>query len=399
MKNKRGISIMIGYVLLVVFAMIMGTIVYKVIKTYVPKDVPECPESVSIFIKEINYTENSLKITMINNGLFDIAGYSIRATNSSSQEIATKDLSDFLRFSLEAKAINGVVIFLGGDNPMKPNDRQTQIFDLDKKIYSIEIIPVRFQEEDNKRKFLSCGGSKIREIVKISVEECIPESTATTCGTWVCGTRTNNCDEEINCGECSGEDVCNSTGQCVPPAECTDTCESLGYECGNHTICGNSTNCGDCLSEEICNATWQCEISCGNGDINPGEECDDGNTDDGDGCSSTCTIEVGWNCTGEPSICIYCDYDNICDGDEDCLCSDCENKKNGCEDGFACQSGECAPVTSVDSCKSYCYYLGYDDIASHCALNCGGACEGMCEAGGDQYCSSPTIYCCCIPQS
>ena len=168
MKNKKGVSIIIGYVLLIVFAMIIGTIVYNLIKTYVPKDVPECPESVSIFIKEINYVGNSLNITIINNGLFDIAGYFIRATENSSQKIATKDLSKFL-VPINAKEINKVVMFLGDDNPMKPNDRQTQIFNLDTEIYSIEIIPVRFQEEDSKRTFLSCGNSKVSEVVKISV--------------------------------------------------------------------------------------------------------------------------------------------------------------------------------------------------------------------------------------
>jgi len=34
-------------------------------------------------------------------------------------------------------------------------------------------------------------------------------------------------------------------------------------------------------------------ILCGNGIIEPGEECDDGNQEDGDGCSSTCLIETG----------------------------------------------------------------------------------------------------------
>jgi cysteine-rich repeat protein len=34
------------------------------------------------------------------------------------------------------------------------------------------------------------------------------------------------------------------------------------------------------------------------------EACDDGNPDDGDGCSSTCIIEDGWDCTGEPSVCM-----------------------------------------------------------------------------------------------
>jgi cysteine-rich repeat protein len=37
-------------------------------------------------------------------------------------------------------------------------------------------------------------------------------------------------------------------------------------------------------------------------------ECDDGNTIDGDGCSSTCTVETGWTCTGgnmaRPDVCV-----------------------------------------------------------------------------------------------
>ncbi len=33
------------------------------------------------------------------------------------------------------------------------------------------------------------------------------------------------------------------------------------------------------------------------------EGCDDGNTTAGDGCSATCTIEGGYNCTGNPSVC------------------------------------------------------------------------------------------------
>ncbi len=43
---------------------------------------------------------------------------------------------------------------------------------------------------------------------------------------------------------------------------------------------------------------------CGNGDILEGvEECDDGDFDDGDGCSGTCLIERGYQCEGEPSVC------------------------------------------------------------------------------------------------
>lgn len=42
---------------------------------------------------------------------------------------------------------------------------------------------------------------------------------------------------------------------------------------------------------------------CGNGVIEGTEACDDNDTDNGDGCSSVCAIESGYNCTGEPSVC------------------------------------------------------------------------------------------------
>ena len=43
--------------------------------------------------------------------------------------------------------------------------------------------------------------------------------------------------------------------------------------------------------------------ACGNGAVEAPEACDDSNTANGDGCSSTCTIEAGWTCTGSPSVC------------------------------------------------------------------------------------------------
>jgi len=49
------------------------------------------------------------------------------------------------------------------------------------------------------------------------------------------------------------------------------------------------------------------QIICGNGIVEEGEECDDGNLLDGDGCSPVCTVEDGWACEGSPSVC-----ENLC---------------------------------------------------------------------------------------
>lgn len=41
-----------------------------------------------------------------------------------------------------------------------------------------------------------------------------------------------------------------------------------------------------------------CRVRCGDGMRHPSEECDDNDKGNGDGCSSTCTIENMWTCTG-----------------------------------------------------------------------------------------------------
>lgn len=43
---------------------------------------------------------------------------------------------------------------------------------------------------------------------------------------------------------------------------------------------------------------------CGNAWTEFGEQCDDANVYDGDGCSSLCVIEPGYTCSGQPSLCI-----------------------------------------------------------------------------------------------
>jgi len=42
---------------------------------------------------------------------------------------------------------------------------------------------------------------------------------------------------------------------------------------------------------------------CGNGIIEGGEICDDGNISSGDGCNLACRIEFGFTCSGAPSVC------------------------------------------------------------------------------------------------
>jgi cysteine-rich repeat protein len=43
--------------------------------------------------------------------------------------------------------------------------------------------------------------------------------------------------------------------------------------------------------------------TCGDGTVEAPEQCDDGGTADGDGCSASCLVDGCWTCTGTPSSC------------------------------------------------------------------------------------------------
>jgi cysteine-rich repeat protein len=68
------------------------------------------------------------------------------------------------------------------------------------------------------------------------------------------------------------------------------------------------------------------------------EQCDDGNAKTGDGCSATCQIEKGYNCTGSPSVCSSTCGDGVVAANEQC---DDGGKVNGdgCSDTCSVEPG------------------------------------------------------------
>ncbi|RYZ02140.1 MAG: hypothetical protein EOO73_32995 [Myxococcales bacterium] len=86
---------------------------------------------------------------------------------------------------------------------------------------------------------------------------------------------------------------------------------------------------------------------CGDGTLAAGAEpeaCDDGNTEEGDGCDAACAVETGWSCDGEPSVCTdidECEADTVsCDANASCANTEgayeCACRAGFLGDGKAC---------------------------------------------------------------
>jgi cysteine-rich repeat protein len=86
------------------------------------------------------------------------------------------------------------------------------------------------------------------------------------------------------------------------PAACENECS------GHGTCTAGICSCVASFAGASCGI-----VECGNGRVSDseGEQCDDGNNDDGDGCSSECLVEDGFRCqqldVRYPSVCAPCE--------------------------------------------------------------------------------------------
>ena len=86
--NKKGISVVLSYVVLIMIVIILAGMTYTWLKFRIPKEIPKCPDDISIIIKNYCYVEEEigeeddyeylLTVIFQNKGLFNIDGILIR---------------------------------------------------------------------------------------------------------------------------------------------------------------------------------------------------------------------------------------------------------------------------------------------------------------------------------
>ncbi len=187
-----------------------------------------------------------------------------------------------------------------------------------------------------------------------------------------------------------GAALCGDTAV-DPGEECDDGNGTNGDGCDNNctfTACGNSITAGS----EACDdgnavpgdgCENDCTLSCGNGVTTGSEQCDDGNTTDDDGCDHNCTptgCQNGVVTAGEE-----CDDGNAIDGDgcsASCLFEPCGD--NNLDPGEECDDGN---HVDGDGCTAACTI----QICSNGTLEPGEECDDGNVANGDG-CTSECIF-------
>ena len=165
---------------------------------------------------------------------------------------------------------------------------------------------------------------------------------------------TEACDDgDMDSGDgCSAACAVESGFDCTgEPSTCTTTCGDgvrAGTEACDDDNTMTETSCAyGTASCTGCSAACDMELTltgatCGDGAVLAGTEtCDDGDAMGGDGCSATCATEMGFACSGEPSVCSTRCGDSVVAGTE--TCDDGNDVTESCTYGAA----SCTVCTST----------------------------------------------------
>ena len=254
---------------------------------------------------------------------------------------------------------------------------------------------------------------------------CCIQSTSTCesngCPAGSCGTVTDNCGQQIFCGECGpscgemGGDYCSQTGACPggyaslgASFDCPSCCRSLpscgekgGDYCSQDGTCpngyaslGQSFDCATCCESVSCQSTGCPAGTCGMQTDNCGEQIFCGECAPscgemgGDYCSQTGSCPGGYNSLGASNDCNPCCKTKPCTS-TGCPAGSCGWRTDNCGTSIYC--GECAPTCGAMG-GDYCSQNngcpgGYSNLGQ--SSDCKRCCKSppSCGAMGGNYCS------------
>lgn len=161
---------------------------------------------------------------------------------------------------------------------------------------------------------------------------------------------------------CSRDEECDDGDPCSGVEACTDGLCAAGTPLANAT---------DCTTDEV--AEGRCfegeclERGCGDGFLDEGEECDDGNLIDRDGCDSDCTFtctsnddcDDGLLCNGVETCDVTTHVCELgapveCTPSDDCHTSECDEETGECDEALIDEDGDGFASTALGECGTDC---------------------------------------------
>jgi cysteine-rich repeat protein len=161
---------------------------------------------------------------------------------------------------------------------------------------------------------------------------------------------------------CKGDADCDDANLCNG----AETCDTAAHVCKPGTAVGDGTTC----PTGVCRGGLCAAATCGNGTVDAGEDCEDGNLVNFDGCNNNCKF----TCKAQPD----CDDGNFCTGSEICdtFSHACKQAAPAnCNDSKDCTADACDPI------KGACVNTPIDADRDGYSL-----CDGDCND------SDPTVY-------
>mgnify|MGYP003977508227 FL=1 len=141
--DKKGVSVIVAYVLLVVMALSMSVMIYQWLKFQAtPVDEIKCPDEVSLIIEDVECSVNGMNVYIKNRGFFTFDGYIMRVSDFEDAEIGIYVLHEF----------NEEVVPAGEKTITFPTDELVQ-FKVDNKMGDftfLEVQPFIYDEKNGK---------------------------------------------------------------------------------------------------------------------------------------------------------------------------------------------------------------------------------------------------------
>lgn len=138
-KNKRAISEVVSYVLLIILSLSLAVFVFNWLRGFVPSmNEAKCPDGISLIIRDKYYdlASRNLTLTIQNRGRFSADGFYVRVNNATEPNFGIYVLN---KTGIKMKVGDTNVTFFNTTNYTLGNEN----FILDQQTYGLKIVEIQ----------------------------------------------------------------------------------------------------------------------------------------------------------------------------------------------------------------------------------------------------------------